>query len=290
MHSTRLRMHHVRRLAAAQVHALLHQAAQVAISEDAQHPLLVIHHGGGAQALGAHLAHDPAKWRCQPHLRNGVAAAHHVTDMGQQLAAQRAARVRARKVFFLETARVQQRHSQRVAKRQLRRGARGGRQVQGAGFLHHAAVECDARLFGQRRMHATRDGNERHAEPAKHRQDRRELPALATVGNGQHQIKAGDHAQIAMAGFGRMHKQGRCACGSQRGGNLAADMSAFSHPHDDHAAPACQHQPNRLGKLGADTASQAQHGGGFYFKGLAGKAQDLLGIKGGGVKAHACIL
>jgi hypothetical protein len=53
----------------AQVHALLDQAAQVAVGEDAQHAAGIVDHGGGAQALGAHLAHQLGKGRCRPHTR-----------------------------------------------------------------------------------------------------------------------------------------------------------------------------------------------------------------------------
>ena len=93
-----------------------------------------------------------------------------------------------------------------------------------------------------------------------------------------------------MAGFARMHKQGRRSGGRQRGGDLAADVPAFAHAHDNHVAPARQNQAHRLGKFAAQAAGQAQHRRGFYLNGFPGESQCLGGIKVRGIKAHASIL
>jgi hypothetical protein len=50
-------------------------------------------------------------------------------------------RVRAREVLFGEAARLEQRHRQRIADRQRRRGAGGGREIQRAGLRRHADIE-----------------------------------------------------------------------------------------------------------------------------------------------------
>ena len=57
------------------------------------------------------------------HPWHGVAAAHEVAHVHEQLAAERAAGVRACEVLFAKTPCVEQRHGQRVAQRHLRRGA-----------------------------------------------------------------------------------------------------------------------------------------------------------------------
>jgi hypothetical protein len=70
-------------------------------------------------------------------------AAHHVGDVGQQLAAERAAGVGAGEVLGTKAACVEQGHGQRVAQCQGRGGAGGWRQIQRAGFLVDAGVEVN---------------------------------------------------------------------------------------------------------------------------------------------------
>ncbi|MCY1553588.1 hypothetical protein D9M68_900880 [compost metagenome] len=77
-----------------------------------------------------------------------IAGAHDVEHMGQQLAAERAARVRAGEVFLAEAARVQHRHRQRIAQRQRGGGACRWRQVERAGFLFHARVQVRVSQLG----------------------------------------------------------------------------------------------------------------------------------------------
>jgi hypothetical protein len=87
-----------------------------------------------------------------------------------------------------------------------------------------------------------------HAQALDHRQDGGELVALAAVGHGQHHVVRGDHAQVAVAGLGRVHEERRRAGGRQRGGDLAADVAALAHAHHDHAAAGRQHHLHGLGK------------------------------------------
>jgi hypothetical protein len=122
--------------------------AQVAVGKDAQHlpapsttaeqprPLALISRIRSLKLASGHAGH-------------GVAAAHHVAHMGQQLAAQRTAGVRAGKVFGAEAPRVEQGHGQGVAHGQLGGGAGRGGQVQRAGFALHAAVEHQVGMLGQ---------------------------------------------------------------------------------------------------------------------------------------------
>jgi hypothetical protein len=53
------------------------------------------------------------------------------------------------------------------------------------------------------------------------------------------------HAQVAVAGLGRVHEERRRAGAGQRGGDLAAHVAALAHAHDDHAAAAAQHGLHR---------------------------------------------
>ena len=53
-------------------------------------------------------------------------------------------------------------------------------------------------------------------------------------------IAARHHAQVAMAGLGRMQEEGRRAGAGQRGGDLAADMAGLAQAGDHHAAACAQ--------------------------------------------------
>ena len=213
--------------------------------------------------------------------------------MGEQLAAQRTAGVRAGKVFGAEAPGVQQGHSQRVAHGQLGRGAGGGGQVERAGFARHAAVEHQVGITREGGLQTARHGDHGRAQTPQHGQDGREFAAFAAVGDGQHQVVAGDHAQVAMAGFGGMDKKRGGAGGGQRGGDLAAHMAAFAHAHHYHTAPGLQHHLHRLGKHTIHAGRQAVQGFHLNVEGLAGQAQGLISVKRGqrgGGGSHAWIL
>ena len=63
--------------------------------------------------------------------------------------------------------------------------------------------------------------------------------ALARPRHGDDRVVAGDHAEIAVIGFGRMDEEGRRAGRGQRRGDLRADMAALADAgHDDAAGDA----------------------------------------------------
>jgi hypothetical protein len=94
------------------------------------------------------------------------------------------------------------------------------------------------------------------------------------VGDGQHQIHRLDHAQVAMAGLGRVHKHRRGAGGRQRGGDLAAHMAALAHAHHHHAAAHASIIAPPARSV-AGTGLEPEHRGGFDVECLLGQAQGL---------------
>ena len=145
-----LARHHTRHLDIAHVTYALEQPPQVAVREDArQLPALIdhrrytdlfardfvqrIHHAG--------VAAD--NWN----LRLG---SHHVAHVGQQLAAQRPARMSARKVFRPEAACIEARDRQCVSHRQHCRGRRCRGEIQRASFLLDAHIDVHVRQFCKR--------------------------------------------------------------------------------------------------------------------------------------------
>ncbi len=75
------------------------------------------------------------------------------------------------------------------------------------------------------------------------RQDGEDLVGFAGIGQGEHRIVAGDHADIAVAGLAGMHEKRRCAGAGQRGGDLAADMAGLAHAGDHDTPPAVKTNP-----------------------------------------------
>jgi hypothetical protein len=189
--------------------------------------------------------------------------------------------MRTGEVLGPEAARIEQRHRQCVAQGELRRGAGGGRQVQRARFLFHAAVQHDVGMPGERGARLAGHRHQRHAQALEHRQDHRDLVALATVGDRQHQVDRLDHAQVAVAGLGRVHEHGRGAGGRQGGGDLAAHVAALAHAHHDHAAAHGQHGLDRAREAVPDAGLQAQQGGRFDVQRLPRQVQRARGLEPG---------
>src|SRR2546429_1148887 len=65
-----------------------------------------------------------------------------------------------------------------------------------------------------------------------------QLRGLTGVGQRQHRIPAGDHAEVAVPGFRGVQKKGRCAGTGKRRRDLAGDMPALAHAGDHDAAVA----------------------------------------------------
>jgi hypothetical protein len=90
---------------------------------------------------------------------------------------------------------------------------------------------------GQRGIGSAGHRDQRHAEALEHGQDDGELLDFAAVRDREHQVDRLDHAEIAVARLRRMHEHRRRPRRCESGRDLAADMAALAHAHDDHAAP-----------------------------------------------------
>lgn len=62
------------------------------------------------------------------------------------------------------------------------------------------------------------------------------LQALARPRHGDDGIVPGDHAEVAVIGFGRVDEERRCAGRGECRGQLRADMTALADAGDDDAA------------------------------------------------------
>ncbi len=139
--SARVLVHQCTRSGMPQIGAILNTSAQITIRKNTLHAAFGVHHRTRPHILGTDLAHQAIKTIFNPYTRHVIAAAHHVTHMGQQPAAQRATRVRQCKIFCFEPSGIQQRRGQCVTKCQLYCGTGCRRQVQRARFTLHTGVQ-----------------------------------------------------------------------------------------------------------------------------------------------------
>ena len=81
------------------------------------------------------------------------------------------------------------------------------------------------------------------------RQDGDEFVGFAGVRQGDEHVVGGDHAEVAVAGFGRMHEEAGRAGARERGRELAGDMPGFADARYHHAALASEQEFDRAGEV-----------------------------------------
>ena len=198
--------------------------------------------------------------RIRRHFRHLRAGAHHVLDVQQQTPAQCAGRMGAGEILLGESACLEQRHRERIAHGQGRRGAGRGREVERTRFGRHADVQMHGRDTRQRRGRIAGKGDQRHAQTLDRRHEGQDFIRFPGIGQGEHRVVAGDHADVAVARLTGMHEKGRSPGAGQGGGDLAADMARFAHARHGNsatagktnAAGACK-LPPQAGHLSAQT-------------------------------------
>ena len=84
-----------------------------------------------------------------------------------------------------------------------------------------------------------------------------ELGGLAGVREQQHHVVGGDHAEVAVAGLGRVDEERRRAGGGEGGGDLAGDVAGLAHARDDHPAAGGEHPRHRRGEARPERGGEA---------------------------------
>ena len=110
--------------------------------------------------------------------------------------------------------------------------------------------------LGQRARAPADDGDQRDREPARVEDEVAQLVGLAGVGQRQHRVLRRDHAEIAVAGLGRMDVERRRAGRGQGGGDLARDVAALAHAADDDASGHAGQQLDDGGERAVDRRGQ----------------------------------
>jgi hypothetical protein len=154
-----------------------------------------------------------------------LAAAHDVLDVGEQPAPQCPSRMGARKVIGTEAAGIQQGNGQGISQGHGGRGAGGGCKSQRACLLGHFCIQVHIRLASQGGTGLAGNGYELCALALERRDDGHKLGAFPGVGQGDEDVVFGDHADVTVACFGRMHEEGGRAGAGHGGGDLAGHMA-----------------------------------------------------------------
>ena len=94
--------------------------------------------------------------------------------------------------------------------------------------------------------------------------------------------RRGYHAEIAVAGLGRMYEIGRRPGTGQRRGDLAGDMTGLAHTTHDDATTAGQDALDGTGKVIIDTSLKGTDGSRFNVQRLLSQLLGTLSGKIGG--------
>ena len=232
------------------VQILFQRKAQVAVGNQADQPVALIHNAHAAEGLAGHFHNDLPQRHGGMAQRHAVAAVHQFLHTAQ-LRPQPAPGMENAEIIGAEPPTLQQHDGQRIAQRKLHGGTGGGGQADGAGFGRVGKQQPDIRRAGQRGVRARCHGDQQQAEPAGMGNDVRHFRRLARIGNGKDRITLLQHAQIPMRGFRRMHENRRRAGGSQRRLYLAPDMPRLANAGHDHAHIARQDALDHLDEGGA---------------------------------------
>ena len=202
-------------------------------------------HGGDAQLLARHFV-DHIGHGCRG-CNHGdlVARVHQVADLGQLLA-QLAARVQLREILGAEALAQAYGDGQGVSQGQHGGGRGRRRQIQPAGLALHAAIQGHVTGLGQRRVRIAREADQRVTLALERGQQAQNLLGLARGRQSHHHVARHQYAQIAVQRLGRVQKQGRRTGGTERGGDLLRNNSAFAHAGDHYAAALLTAMQNQL--------------------------------------------
>ena len=151
-------------------------------------------------------------------------------------------------------------------------GGGGGCEVVRAGFAGDADVERDAGGGGEGGGRAAADGDEAGLEALEEGQEGEELFGFAACGEGDDEVAGGEHAEVAVEGFGGMEEVGGGSGGAEGGGDLAGDDAAFADAGEEDAVMCFRGGDEEVDGLG---------------EGFCGGAIEAIGeiVEGGGFEA-----
>ena len=189
-----------------------HQAAEVAVGDDAGEAAVGMEHGRHAEAFVAHFVEDVGHWRFQRNARERVAGVHQVLD-AEKLFAEASGGMQRGEIVVAKVAALQQRDGEGIADGHRDRGACRRSEIQGAGFFFDADVQGHVACFGERGMDFAGQRNQRDFQALQGFEQAHDFFGLAAVGDREHRVAAREHAEVAVQRFGRdAEKTKACRC------------------------------------------------------------------------------
>ena len=165
----------------------------------------------------------------------------------------------AGEIVGAEAPRIKQRDSQRIAEGEGGGRARRRREVVRTGLLGDRCIEMGIRLGGERRCGAAGDRDD--LAPWRLMMGMIAISsALSRIREGDEDVIARDHAEIAMARFCRMHEIGRRAGAGECRSDLARDVPGLADAADDDAAMAVQDESECREEGAVDAVDQGGDG------------------------------
>jgi hypothetical protein len=237
---------------------------------------------GHAQPFAADLQQPVAQRGIRTDHRQLIAGPHYVFHVQQQPTAEAAARMRAREVVLAETAGFEHCDREGVAHREGRGRAGSRCQIVRARLLGDADIQDGCGRLAERRLRTARHRDQRDAETLDDRQYGHELGGLAGVGDADDDVVGRQHADVAVAGLGRMQEKCGRAGARERRGDLVTDVPRLAHAGHGNSAGAVVQQAAGLDERRAEPVLQGRDGGDFGLQHASPARQQLVGIERGG--------
>jgi len=234
---------------------LFHQAAEVAIREDAGELAVGGEDSGHAEFFGRHFMECGRHGRIGGYLWHGVAGVHEVFD-AKKFLAEATGRVKSGEIVRLEAAAFEKRNGEGIAQSHGDRSAGGGSEVEGAGFFFDADIENNVAGAPKSGFGIASERDDRHFETLQSFEEIQDFLGFAAVGDGEESVAASKHTEVAVERFGRMKEEGRCAGAGKSGGHFAADKTRLAHASDHHAALAGKQKVDGAVKRGVESRQE----------------------------------
>ncbi len=110
--------------------------------------------------------------------------------------------------------------------------------------------------LGERALGVRGDGDQGHGEAPRIGDEIAELDGLAGPGEGENDVVAGDHAEIAVARLAGVHEIGWRPRGGEGARDFLPDMAALAHAGDDDAAAAAADHGDGVGETPAEVGAE----------------------------------
>ena len=267
----------------------LEHAAEVAVGDDAEEPVVAAENGGEAELLAGHLVDDVGHEGDGGDDGEVVAGVHEVADAGE-FEAEAAAGVEIGEVLGGEAAALAEGEGEGVAEGKHDGGGGGGGKIVRAGLFGDGEVEREICGAGEGGGGVAAESDEREVEAMGDRKEGEEFFGFAAGGEKEEGVRGGEHAEVAVEGLGGVEEVGGGSGGAEGGGDLPRDQATFADAGEeertagsDGAFEEVEGRGEGLMEVGVETVSEGGEGGGFSGDDFCGGD---VGLVAGSVARH----